>query len=738
MKKFKVVVILTLIMLLTSSIPLTDTHLNKTKFKGENYSQSITSNNAEKESRLINLSFSKPTVRDDGRYVTLQLEGAESNPTNVGAPILPIAFKTLIFPFGAKINGLDVSIGDVNNMYLDKKIMPTPEPVPLNKSGLAEFTEGEIYQSNEPYPSSWVEWRTGAGIEDGKHVIFLSICVFPLRYIPAENKVEYINYINIEVKYTPPAKPLLTSDVYDLLIVAPSEFANALQPLVNHKNSYGINTILVTLDEIYNGNYFAVQGRDDAEKIKYFIKESIDNWGIDYVLIVGGYNYFPVRFCHIHTATSSGDRVDVTDLYFADIYDENLSFSSWDTNNNDIFAEYDWKGNYDILDLYPDIYLGRFAAINEDQVLTCVEKIINYETNNAYNQEWFNSIIGVGGDSFAAGDGIDEGEYDCERVFKKMGDYNQSRCYASQGTLDTVEDVSSKINEGAGFVYFSGHGGGGYRFRTHPHEKPNIWLPVDFYKNTDVYELSNGEMLPIVIHCSCSSSNFYKMSDISCWNFLSNPNGGAIATCGATGTGFASIGTWYISSYIPKISYNTFLAYKTDHVITFGQMWGNAVTRYINPRMNFADYVTIEQFEPFGDPSLRIQENNNPDKPNIPEGQIEGVPSEIYNYSSISIDSDGDDIYFLWDWGDNTQSEWLGPYKSGKEIIANHSWSSRGDYEIKVKAKDIYGSESEWSDPLPISMPKTYENPLLLLLEKLNYWFIQLFERELFPGIFNL
>ena len=29
-----------------------------------------------------------------------------------------------------------------------------------------------------------------------------------------------------------------------------------------------------------------------------------------------------------------------------------------------------------------------------------------------------------------------------------------------------------------------------------------------------------------------------------------------------------------------------------------------------------------------------------------------------------------------------------------------------GSYTIKVKARDIHGGESEWSDPLSISMPK--------------------------------
>ncbi|MCD6108537.1 MAG: hypothetical protein J7J89_03585, partial [Thermoplasmata archaeon] len=57
------------------------------------------------------------------------------------------------------------------------------------------------------------------------------------------------------------------------------------------------------------------------------------------------------------------------------------------------------------------------------------------------------------------------------------------------------------------------------------------------------------------------------------------------------------------------------------------------------------------------------------------------------------------------DWGDGTNSGWLGPYNSGETVEASHSWSEKGEYSIKVKAKDINGLESEWSDPLVISMP---------------------------------
>ena len=69
-------------------------------------------------------------------------------------------------------------------------------------------------------------------------------------------------------------------------------------------------------------------------------------------------------------------------------------------------------------------------------------------------------------------------------------------------------------------------------------------------------------------------------------------------------------------------------------------------------------------------------------------------------------------------WGDGTDSGRLGPYVSGATAVANHKWINQGSYEIKVKAKDETGFKSDWSDPLPVTMPKkkAVNTPFLQLL----------------------
>jgi hypothetical protein len=88
-------------------------------------------------------------------------------------------------------------------------------------------------------------------------------------------------------------------------------------------------------------------------------------------------------------------------------------------------------------------------------------------------------------------------------------------------------------------------------------------------------------------------------------------------------------------------------------------------------------------------------------------------------------------VYYLWDWGDGTQSEWLGPFTSGVEVSAQKSWSKKGIYIIKVKARDISGVESDWSDPLPVTMPTTKIAQIKVLLTQFLQNFSQFFQKLL-------
>jgi hypothetical protein len=104
-----------------------------------------------------------------------------------------------------------------------------------------------------------------------------------------------------------------------------------------------------------------------------------------------------------------------------------------------------------------------------------------------------------------------------------------------------------------------------------------------------------------------------------------------------------------------------------------------------------------------------------PAKPAKPDGPTSGDVNNEHTYTTSSTDPDGDQIYYVFDWGDGTTTD-AGPYNSGETGSASHKWGSQGNYNIKVKARDSTGFESDWSDPLSVSMPrnKISSNPLFI------------------------
>jgi len=104
-----------------------------------------------------------------------------------------------------------------------------------------------------------------------------------------------------------------------------------------------------------------------------------------------------------------------------------------------------------------------------------------------------------------------------------------------------------------------------------------------------------------------------------------------------------------------------------------------------------------------------------PEIPEKPNGPSNGICGESYTFSTSTSDLYGDDIYYLWDWGDGEYSDWLGPFESGEIVEASHIWNERGIHNVKVKATDNYDCESDWSDPLRVRMPINQGVPNILL-----------------------
>lgn len=94
--------------------------------------------------------------------------------------------------------------------------------------------------------------------------------------------------------------------------------------------------------------------------------------------------------------------------------------------------------------------------------------------------------------------------------------------------------------------------------------------------------------------------------------------------------------------------------------------------------------------------------NDPPNPPDKPYGPTQGEVEKDYTFSTQTNDPNGDKVYYWFDWGDETNSGWLGPYNSGQTVTASHRWYKKGAYIVIAKAKDEAGIASEWSEPLSV------------------------------------
>jgi parallel beta-helix repeat protein len=117
-------------------------------------------------------------------------------------------------------------------------------------------------------------------------------------------------------------------------------------------------------------------------------------------------------------------------------------------------------------------------------------------------------------------------------------------------------------------------------------------------------------------------------------------------------------------------------------------------------------------------PLMNPWSNQAPEKPII-DGPASGNTQQIYGYTVQSAEPDDHDMIYEIDWGDGNKEYTPFYTPSDEPQTINHSWETEGTYTIQVRSIDYYGAESDWSDSLSISMPKTKTifNPFLRFLE---------------------
>lgn len=173
-------------------------------------------------------------------------------------------------------------------------------------------------------------------------------------------------------------EPTNTFQTYDYVIITTEGLHDAITSsmFVEWKDIIGYHVKIVNITDVE----IASQAGDDLpEKIRNFLRLYYQNWGIDYVLIVGNHATIPMRYCYPDPTNHRFDIFDwtsgevPTDYYYADLSSSDAE--SWDLDNDGYYGEY----GQDMPDFFPEVYVGRIPINDLSRITYTLDKIVTFE-----------------------------------------------------------------------------------------------------------------------------------------------------------------------------------------------------------------------------------------------------------------------------------------------------------------------------------------------------------------------
>jgi hypothetical protein len=593
-----------------------------------------------------------------------------------GQPKLPMIRKMIEIPQSCIPELMVISESWENilleELNLNNKIIPVQPsvekiPEPYNKFIIDDY----YYSNNEFMPEKLADIVEIGEIRSRR---FALVEISPVQYNPVSGEVKLLKNCEIKIKlpnsdlkktyenikrystesfeklfeltfdnYGAYEKGITSKDSEGYLIIVYEDFYDEIEPLSDWKTDMGYNTTVTKTSDIPGGA--------SKEKIHDYIVDAYNNWDTPpaYILLVGDIAQVPT-----YTGTEGPDAVD---LYYVTIN----------------------SGDY-----LPDIFIGRFPASTDSEVTAMVDKTIYYEEANFSDIEWIKkAAFMAGNDNYDITEGTHN--YVISNYLEPNG-YTCDKIYEVTYGGDT-QDVKDALNDGRSLAIFSGHG------------SIYSWGDGPPFSQSDVRSLTNEGMYPFVCSHSCLTGSF-QVSECFGETWLREQDKGGIAFWGASESTF-----WDEDDILQK---GMFQAWWDDGLESIGGMTDMALYYvYENYSGGGSSKYYFEAYNILGDPSIKIwrtEPSDPPETPSTPDGPSDGAVGYDYTFSSSTTEPDEDEIFFMWDWGDGEFSSWIGPYSSGDMCYASHSWNNNGSFEVRVKARDNYFTQSDWSQPSTIEI----------------------------------
>src|SRR5262245_27312437 len=511
----------------------------------ERFNQEPGVNIGESDNRHLtgSVSFGEPkmwSVSAEGeQYTELEIPGMQPGGGVPGLPGVPVLYRLVAVPQGAKaLVNFKLGRTQTFKMNLYPFQPQAPDAVqkgdelkpPADRFPEPKFTKDkEAYASDALYPQvvataapagksrdlQMIQLAVAAGqynpkaqvltlfesvefevtFEGGKGGFITSAATSPFEGATVANNSLVLNHIAIN-KYVIPDLRKIFCGGEEFLILTHPDFRSAADRLAQWKRDKGITTTVVNVDD------GAGSGPDGKEQIDSFI-ENRWNWcGVrpSYILLMGD-----AEFIEPFYVATSGSATTGTDYPYALL----------SADGDDV----------------PDFALGRIPVDTLAQADTVVDKIINYESNPP-SQASFYENVGIASQFQCCRSGGQTGRDErsfietSELVRNELLNHNYSvdRIYTktTNGFGGTIpkrffngDPLPADLGDGSGFLWdgatndiINAWNDGRFLFLHRDHGWEDGWANPSFTTTNVINDLSNGELLPVVLSVNCASGLF--------------------------------------------------------------------------------------------------------------------------------------------------------------------------------------------------------------------------------------
>ena len=470
-----------------------------TNLPAQSFVQTYTLNTPEYK---INSLSGKHSIKIDGYYSC-----------NIsGYPNLPVKKIRIAIHPNADMKSLQLQYTKNNISNIGQYNIPK---IPaLKKRGANKHSKNraiDFYSNNIFYPADFVRLSDKSKIRKWKIVSFI---YSPFQYNPVTKVLRKVDYVKVTLSYQIDSpdirassliqdkvmdnrvknmieneeeaqkwynmgKSSKRSNVFDYVIITTNNIvskSSKLNSFVENLKQRGFHPRIVTENEFDHLNAQAPNGR--AEKIRKWLKDHYNDFGIEYVLLIGDpdpydpeeyYDHvgdIPMKMCYPFSLLEfyDEDTKIPTDYYYAELD------GNWDLNNNELFGEYDGDKGDGGVEFGNEVYVGRISVYNEDTdtLDSILEKSIRY--TNEQNTQWRKNILMPMSFSDSETDGAELAEAMINNYLKDEG-YKYYRQYMKGNVCADATskyDPEEELIEGAtikrwqsnkyGMVWWSAHG----------------------------------------------------------------------------------------------------------------------------------------------------------------------------------------------------------------------------------------------------------------------------------------